>query len=73
MSRGKMKKKTIQAQVQPVVSFSFCVEAIEERKIYGVQIFDTKLREYVTDEIITIRGRPWKVGDKIDFQEIKRG
>ncbi|MBM3120388.1 MAG: hypothetical protein FJ006_12755 [Chloroflexi bacterium] len=66
-------KRVVKAQVEPVVSLSFCVTAIVERKLCGAQIFDTKLQEYNTHEIITVRGKPWKVGDKVDFREIKTG
>lgn len=58
-------------QMEPVI-LSFCVESIVERKVLGVQIFETELREYTTDEIITVCGKKWKVGDKVDFCEIKR-
>jgi len=48
-------------------TLSFEVIAIRERRPYDVSIFDTKLRLYTTGETITVRGKPWKVGSKIDF------
>jgi hypothetical protein len=54
------------------VVLSFYVESIVERKPCGcVQIFETILRDYTTHETITITGRPWKVGEKVDFREIR--
>lgn len=59
--------------MQRVVSLSFEVTAIIERKEYGVVYHDTILQHYVTGEKQTIRGKPWPVGAKVDFREIKTG
>lgn len=61
-------------------TLSFEVESIREFQIDGVTLFDTTLRFYVgrrftengvTDERLTIRGKPWAVGMKVDFEQIK--
>jgi hypothetical protein len=56
------------------VSLSFEVVEIVTRHSphTTVVVHDTRLRNYVTDEILTIRGNPWPVGAKVDFQELLR-
>lgn len=60
------------------ICLSFVVESITERLIYpthvsssaifpDIVVTDTSLRNLVTDQLITIRGRHWPLGSKIDF------
>jgi hypothetical protein len=59
-------------EAKNMVSLSFHVKEIIERDMgNGVVVYDTKLRDYCTNEIITVRGRPWRVGSKVDFLELK--
>lgn len=51
-------------------TLSFQVMEIVERFTHECVVYDTKLRFYPTNEIITIRGKPWSVGSKVDFTEI---
>lgn len=58
-------------------TLSFEVESIREYQVgketgEGVTVFDTTLRFYVSDERLTIRGKPWPIGTKVDFEEIKK-
>jgi len=50
-----------------LVSLSFEVVAITEKKAGSVSYFETTLRYYMTDQTITMRGNPWLVGSKVDF------
>lgn len=50
-----------------MVSLSFEVVAITEKRSGSVSYFETTLRYYMTSESITIRGNPWPVGSKVDF------
>lgn len=55
---------------------SFYVEEISERvMVLGpkmITVFQTKLKHYTSGETITIRGKPWKLGTKLDFHEIDK-
>lgn len=57
--------------MQPVrkTTLSFKVESIREFQIDGATVFDTTLCSYLHDERLTIRGKPWPVGTKVDFGE----
>lgn len=50
---------------QPTLCFK--VESISERFVSGVRVFDTLLRDYVSYRTLTIRGKPWPLGAKVDF------
>lgn len=50
------------------MSLSFKVVSITESQFCGITVFDTVLKMFTSDEILTIRGRPWKVGTKVDFK-----
>ena len=52
------------------MTVSFVVERIIETKEFGLQLFETELRNLNGDGYIIIRGRPWKTGEKVDFSEI---
>jgi hypothetical protein len=53
-----------------LVCLSFRVEEVIERHDGGgVVFYDTTLKNYITGEIITLRGRHWPAGSKVDFRE----
>lgn len=59
-------------QPKKPIGISFQVHEITERHSphTGIIVFDTKLRFYSTDEMLTIRGKYWPVGAKVDFREL---
>ncbi len=59
------------AELLPRQTLSFEVESVREFQIDGVTVFDTTLRFYATNERLTIRSKPWLVGTKVDFKQIR--
>lgn len=55
----------------PTPSLSFKVIEIRQRIDGSTVFYDTILRLYAREEIITIRGRPFKIGSKVDFRLLK--
>jgi len=54
-----------------IPSLSFKVIEIRQR-IDGRTVFhETLLRSFAREEIITIRGRPFSIGSKVDFRLLK--
>jgi hypothetical protein len=56
-------------------TLSFLVVSVTERLVIegNTPVFDTTLSRYTADksvQLITIRGNPWKVGTKVDFEEM---
>lgn len=52
-------------------SLSFKVVSITESQLCGTNVFDTTLKLYCSDDTVTFRGNPWKVGTKVDFEVVK--
>ena len=53
-------------------TLSFDVMSVTEYNRLGTQIFETTLRSLASGETMKITGKPWRVGTKVDFIELKR-
>ena len=53
-----------------LVSLSFYVYQIHEKLDGTTRYFDTDLRSYTTGQFVTVRGKPWRIGQKVDFMEL---
>lgn len=56
---------------EPTVILSFEVVRYVEYQVSGTAVCDTVLRSYVDDSELRLRGRHWKLGEKVDFREMK--
>lgn len=56
-----------------VQTLSFEVLCITERHDGRVIYFETTLRSYSGCGTLVIRGKPWRIGKKVDFAEIQKG
>jgi hypothetical protein len=68
----KLTKTRNRRPVKRPVGLSFAVVAIIEKQQWGVVYHDTVLQHYATLEKLTIRGKPWTIGSKVDFREIAK-